>query len=463
MPKRSHEDTEPVGGEEMGGQGCQEGGTALADPTILPGARRVVSPFLELFFHDFEEDDCLSRPRCLEAMFRDGRIPLMVVAGGGKPSYQMTAQESLSILFEWLANPDEFARQAAMYVCRAEDMSAEATCMRAALAYAAPNTEIIDALASYSDKNTELALAEDICGKLMRLGTACDEVCINTLILIAFEYGVPRGTHPESERSPSEKLYNRAMDSLLGCLAPGRCSDKTKLHIIVSIFQNTRKWDSVDTTHDFHHTLCPTLMENVEMGHVEQPTVIVGIMILVKRIPWNGARDTTVLAMTTLMKPTDLAHAFPSTWCDDRENPYHRRHNTHCIDVHENVVHLALEVLRSYVTSCAGQHPPQQPFASVAPAVFAALMTLFTADTEYGRVRESAMHLLNDMATHSVEFCRILRSRRADVRFVLDDVLAQNICRYANGTAESVPKLAAVQAATLTAMATVAQKLTEDD
>jgi hypothetical protein len=460
MPKRSHEDTELVS------QGCQEGGAALADPTILPGARRVLSPFLEIFFYDPNRD---YEPRCLAAMTHYGHMSLMVVVGGGKPSYEMTAQESLSLLFEWLANPDEFARQAAMSVCRAENLTAEATCMRTALAYAAPNTLVINALPECLCRNPELVLAEDICGKLMRLGTACDEVCINALILIAFEYGAPRDTHPESERSPSEKLYNRAMDSLLGCLAPGRCSDKTKLHIIDSIFQNTEQWDPVDATHDFHHTLLSILMDMGQLvtlpsaAHSPGYIAYAGMLILVTRIPWNGARETTVLAMTTLLKPAYLVHAFPSTWCDDHRTPYYRYFNTNCIDLHENVVHLALEVLRSYVASCAGQHPPQQPFASVAPAVFAALMTLFTADTENGRVRESAMHLLNDMATHSVEFRRILRSRRADVRFVLDDVMAQNICRYANGTAESVPKLAAAQAATLTAMATVNRKLTEAD
>jgi hypothetical protein len=362
MPKRSHEDTEPVG------QGCQEGGTALADPTILPGARRVLSPFLELFFHDFEDPKRDSEPSWLEDLRFNGRMPLMVVVGGGKPSYEMTAQESLSLLFEWLANPDEFARQAAMYVCPTENMTEEATCMRIALAYAAPNTEIIDALTEClrGSGNTELVLAEDICGKLVRLGTTG----IQTLIWIAFE------------------------------------------------------------------------ME-------------------AKQIQWDGVRDTTVLAMTELLDPTFLGMQVlpPTTYYD---GPY-RCHHYPIRDVHENVVHLALEVLRSYVASCARRQPPQKPFASVAPAVFAALMTLFKAATEYDRVRESAMHLLNDMATHSVEFCRILRSRRADVRFVLDDVLAQNKSRYANGTIESVLKLAAVQVATLTTMATVAQKLTEDD
>jgi hypothetical protein len=357
MPKRNHENAEP------GGQGCQEGGTALADPDILPGARRVLSKFLELFFYDPNRDD---EPSWLEDLCFNGRMPLMAVVGGGKPSYQMTAKESLSLLFEWLANPDEFARQAAMSVCRTEDMSAEATCMRAALAYAAPNTEIIDALTECLRGNPELVLAEDICGKLVRLGTTG----IQTLIWSAFE------------------------------------------------------------------------ME-------------------AKQIQWDGVRDTTVLAMTELLDPTFLGMQVlpPTTYYD---GPY-RCHHYPILDVHENVVHLALEVLRSYVASCARRQPPQKPFASVAHAVFAALMTLFKAATEYGRVRESAMHLLNDMATHSVEFCRILRSRRADVRDVLDSVLTRDKMRCANGTIENLSQRAAAQAATLTTMATVAQKLTEPE
>jgi hypothetical protein len=454
MTKRLHEETAPEGDPRRPNMFSALRQFWFSDPKrpiILPGPRRMVSSLLQLWFSDVEPNWYRFHPALMR--LDKGHWPRIVAVGGGQEAVRLTAQESMAVLLGWLADPDEFMRQAIMSLGTVEEGETSADAnrhLRGVLAYNNPLNHIRECLPNCFILN-ESELTDDLWDKLLRVPPTD---CVRVLTRIALGSG--------SDPSPSETLQKRAMDSISECIAPGRCTDEFREATIAGHFEN-RVYIGITgfCSHGYlvshtvqmatylHHTV---LQAVVGLGVTRMRPAVIGTLQALLHNHWEDARVDSLRAVTGLLAPNFIGTEFRDAVRDAIQD---RSLTDNDIGVHyTNASHLALKVLCSYVTSCAEHDPPRQPFVAVVNDIFPALLTLVEAVEADSMCMRLALFLLHNLLEYSAEFRRIVQLQSVAVRKVLVGIRAHNrrMLIGEDATPDNVVHRAKIQQHTLLAL-----------
>jgi hypothetical protein len=395
---------------------------------------RVFSPLMKLWFGKMPHWSARwHTPRHPEDALWDIKSLRMDVREGGVKK-RLTPHESLERLFEWLFDKEEFARQAIGYV--SEPLMAENANhpIRRALLYNDPTAVICNEVLLFlwgSMDDTHDLFTEDIWEKLLRLPP---EHCSGVLAgMLLSETGLKNADEHDIRRG---RDHRRALEALLGFLAPGRCSDKTREFILLKLFEDVLPDDeyappAASAIGYVHHIVFPawatlgfagvvtpvvtdrfapyarfgaipemsdevrampvpgSILRRVEMSL--RPGVTAGLCKLGRFVPWENVEDCTLLAVTGLITSklplAKKVFACPHTlgvgnsyWCRTASS-------------------LAVVVLHSYAAFCRTRVPVCEPPAGVATAMFAALVTfLETTPDIVHNDGKMAIALMQEMA-----------------------------------------------------------------